>query len=170
MAATHELLSCRHWEGVSLRDLVWRELTPYMTGSNTDLSGPDVMLCPEAAQALSMALHELTTNAAKHGALSTDAGRVCVHWVLSRYPDARVRIQWQEAAGPEVRPPERAGYGMEVIRGLIPYELDGAVDLVFAPGGVCCDIDLPVKGPPAEQPSSRPIQAAPSLLAASEIS
>jgi PAS domain S-box-containing protein len=172
MAATHELLSCRQWKGVSLLELIRRELAPYMTGSNTHLDGPELMLVPEAAQALSMVLHELTTNAAKHGALAIDDGCVCVRW--HRVPNgnwgARVRIEWREYAGPAVRPPERGGYGMEVIRGLIPYELDGAVDLVFAPQGVRCDIDIPVKGAPGEQPPARSVRAAPNALAASEIS
>jgi PAS domain S-box-containing protein len=122
MAATHELLSCRQWKGVSIRELVRRELAPYMTGSNTDLSSPDLTLSPEAAQALSMVLHELTTNAAKHGALSTDDGGVCVSWhaMPDGGPDAWVQIEWQETGGPAVGPPARPGYGMEVIRDLVP--------------------------------------------------
>jgi PAS domain S-box-containing protein len=146
MAATHELLSCRQWKGVSIRELVRRELAPYMAGSNTALDGPEITLRPEAAQAVSMVLHELTTNAAKYGALATEDGRVSVRWsrALTRTPEVRVRIEWRETAGPAVRPPERSGYGMEVIRDLIPYELGGAVDLAFAPGGVRCDIEIPV--------------------------
>ncbi len=162
MAATHELLSCRQWKGVSIRELVRRELAPYMTGNNTDLDGPELTLSPEAAQAVSMVLHELTTNAAKYGALSAEDGRVCVRWsrALTRNPDARVRIEWRETAGPAVRPPERSGYGMEVIRDLIPYELDGAVDLAFTPGGVRCDIEIPVTELLGERPSYRRADAA----------
>jgi PAS domain S-box-containing protein len=162
MAATHELLSCRQWKGVSIRELVRRELAPYMTGSNTDLDGPELTLGPEAAQAVSMALHELTTNAAKHGALSAEGGRVSVRWgrSLTRSADARVRIEWRETAGPAVRPPKRSGYGMEVIRDLIPYELDGAVDLAFTPGGVRCDIDIPVAELLGERPPYRRADAA----------
>jgi PAS domain S-box-containing protein len=140
MAATHELLSSQHWKGVSVRELVERELSPYRTRNNTDIGGPEVVLSPEAAQAVSMVLHELTTNAAKHGALSTDHGRVSVRW--ERVP-AGLRMAWQEAGGPRVRTPERCGYGTEVIRDLIPYELDGSVDLIFAPEGVRCDINIP---------------------------
>jgi PAS domain S-box-containing protein len=157
MAATHELLSCRQWKGVSVRELVRRELAPYVTGSNTELDGPELTLCPEAAQAVSMVLHELTTNAAKHGALSTDGGHVSVRWgqVMNGNPEARIRIEWQEAAGPTVRAPKRSGYGMEIIRDLIPYELGGTVDLVFAPGGVRCEIGIPVTGLLRERPASR---------------
>jgi two-component sensor histidine kinase len=140
MAATHELLSGGQWRGVSLGALVRRELAPYLTGNNTDLGGPDLTLRPEAAQSLSMVLHELTTNAAKHGALSTDRGQVSVRWDRTR---AGVRMQWKEADGPPVRAPERSGYGTDVIRNLIPYELGGAVDLSFAPAGVRCVLVIP---------------------------
>jgi two-component sensor histidine kinase len=116
-----------------------------MTGSNTDLDGPEITLRPEAGQALSMVLHELTTNAAKHGALSNDDGRVSVRWSLAANGQShdRVRIEWQEACGPPVCTPQRCGYGMEVIRGLVPYELDGTVDLEFAPEGVRCTLTFP---------------------------
>jgi two-component sensor histidine kinase len=93
-----------------------------------------------------MALHELTTNAAKHGALSTDDGRVSVRWSRTRTADAGacLRIQWQETGGPPVQPPQRSSYGTEVICHLVPYELDGTVDLVFAPEGIRCDIQIPL--------------------------
>jgi PAS domain S-box-containing protein len=154
MAATHELLSGGQWMGVPLGELVRRELAPYLTGNNTDLGGPDLTLRPEAAQALSMVLHELTTNAAKHGALSTDRGQVSVRWDRTR---AGVRMQWQEADGPPVRPPERCGYGTDVIRNLIPYELGGAVDLSFTPAGVRCVLTIPA----AELGGGRPHASAP---------
>ncbi len=173
MAATHELLSCRQWKGVSVRELVRRELAPYVTRSNTELEGPELILCPETAQAVSMVLHELTTNAAKHGGLSTDDGRVSVRWgqVTNGNPEAHMRIEWQETAGPAVRPPGRSGYGMEVIRNLIPYELGGTVDLEFSPEGVRCEIDFPVAaGLLHERPPSPPLQSTANTLASSEIS
>jgi two-component sensor histidine kinase len=162
MAATHELLSCRQWQGISVRELVRRELAPYMTGSNTDLDGPDLTLRPEVGQAVSMVLHELTTNAAKHGALSSDGGRVSVRWFLTDNGQARdsVCVEWQEAGGPVVRTPERSGYGMEVIRGLVPYELDGAVDLTFAPGGARCVLTVPVVAPGGGKGGTQPTDAA----------
>jgi len=145
MAATHELLSCRQWRGVSVRELVRRELAPYMSGKNTDLGGPDLTLTPEAGQSVSMVLHELTTNAAKYGAFSTNDGQVSVRWFMTGNAQARSSfcIKWQETGGPSVCVPQRSGYGMEVIHGLVPYELDGKVDLEFAPGGVCCILTIP---------------------------
>jgi PAS domain S-box-containing protein len=145
MATTHELLSCRQWQGVSVRELVRRELAPYMTDDNTDLKGVDFTLSPEAGQTLSMVLHELTTNAAKHGALSTDAGLVSVRW--HRAPDAGREasfcIEWQETRGPAVQTPRRSSYGTEVIRNLVPYQLGGTVDLEFPAEGVRCLIAIP---------------------------
>jgi two-component system, NtrC family, sensor kinase len=92
-----------------------------------------------------MVLHELTTNAAKYGAFSTNDGQVSVRWFMTGNAQARSSfcIKWQETGGPSVSVPQRSGYGMEVIHGLVPYELDGKVDLEFAPGGVCCILTIP---------------------------
>jgi PAS domain S-box-containing protein len=143
MASTHELLSRRQWKGVSVRELVRRELAPYMAGSNTELSGPDITLSPEAGRTLSMVLHELTTNAAKHGALSTDVGLISVQWHREWNTGAGLCIEWREGGGPAVEPPTKTSFGTEVIRSLIPYELGGTVDLAFAPEGIRCVISIP---------------------------
>jgi PAS domain S-box-containing protein len=145
MAATHELLSHRQWTGVSVGELVRRELAPYVTRNNTDISGPELTLSPEAGQAVSMVLHELTTNAAKHGALSDHDGRVSVHWQTKSNgnADATIGIEWQEIGCPAVRAPDTTGYGMEVIRDLIPYELGGTVDLAFTADGLRCRLEIP---------------------------
>ena len=146
MAATHQLLSSQQWKGILLSDLARRELAPYATHDNTKIDGPDITLKAEAAQAVSMVFHELTTNAAKHGALSTPDGRVAVRWyrLQNGDVDARLCVEWQETGGPAVRAPGRCGYGMEVIRGLLPYELDGKVDVAFAAEGVRCRFDIPL--------------------------
>jgi len=145
MAATHELLSGRQWKGISVRELVRRELAPYMATNNTALDGPELMLSPEAGQNVSMVLHELTTNAVKHGALSTNDGRISVRWNRTRNgADAWLCIEWRETGGPTVQTLRRSSYGTEVIRNLIPYELGGTVDLLFASEGVRCDINIPL--------------------------
>ena len=147
MAATHQLLSHRLWNGVPLSELIQRELTPYATGTNTAIDGPEVTLSAKAAQAVSMVLHELATNAAKHGALSVHDGKVSVRWQrrVNGNTDAPVGIEWQESGGPTVRPPDTSGYGVEVIRDLIPYELGGMVDLAFASDGLQCRVELPAE-------------------------
>jgi two-component sensor histidine kinase len=132
---------------VSLTELVRRELAPYATGNNTEISGPEVTLSAKAGQVVSMTLHELTTNAAKHGALSVHDGQVSVHWrrASNANADARIVIEWQESGGPAVQAPDTCGYGMEVIRDIIPYELGGQVDLSFLPDGLCCQLEIPAE-------------------------
>jgi PAS domain S-box-containing protein len=144
MAATHELLSARRWSGISLSKLVRRELAPYANDNNIKIGGPDVALRPEAAQAMAMVIHELATNAAKHGALSTRRGRVSIRWDrrLNGRPSPDLALEWQENGGPSVSVPANSGYGTSTICDLIPYEFGGTVDLVFAPEGVRCRLKL----------------------------
>jgi PAS domain S-box-containing protein len=145
MARTHELLSAAQWQGISVLELVRRELAPYATRGNTDVSGPEVILRAEAGQALGMVLHELATNAAKYGALSTQNGRVSIAWqkLLNGHPRSRLILQWSEVGGPSVMAPQHSGFGMSTIRDLIPYEFGGTVDLAFAPSGVQCRLEIP---------------------------
>ena len=146
MADAHALLSRSRWQGVSLTDLVRQELAPYATVGNTTVEGPDVVLTTEATQTVAMVLHELATNAAKYGALSTPQGRVSVHWDRRSTASARatLRLEWHEQGGPAVAAPAQTGYGTSVIRELIPYELGGTAELEFAADGVCCTIEITV--------------------------
>jgi NO-binding membrane sensor protein with MHYT domain/two-component sensor histidine kinase len=147
MATTHALLSRGRWSGVQLADLVRRELEPCMGTSQATADGPDVLLSADATQALAMVLHELVTNAAKYGALSTPRGRVCVDWGCrsNDHSQAMLAIRWQETGGPPVRAPVRRGYGTSVISDLIPYELGGSVDISYETCGVCCRIEFPLE-------------------------
>jgi PAS domain S-box-containing protein len=160
MASAHELLSLAQWHGVALSDIVHRELAPYATGSNTNVDGAHIVLSAEASQAMAMVLHELVTNAAKYGAVSIPGGRVSVRW--SREKDAtgsdRLLIHWEETGGPLVEAPRHCGYGTSVVRDLIPYEIGGTVDLVFAADGVRCKIGVPFgpKGVRHVDPATRP--------------
>ena len=144
MATTHELLSSGRWQGISLPKLIRQELAPYATGYNTKISGPEVVLHPEAGQAIAMVLHELATNAAKYGALSSQKGIVSIQWnrQLNGHPP-RLVLEWQESGGPPVVASDRASFGMSTIRDLIPYEFGGSVDLAFVSSGVQCRLELP---------------------------
>ena len=143
LARTHELLSESSWRGASLAEIVRREIAPYARG-NIEASGPSVTLEPEATQAAATVLHELTTNAAKYGALSNRTGRVSVRW---RWPQNgsrdRLLIEWRETGGPAVLAPTRSGYGTSIIRELIPFELGGAVELSFPAEGIKCRLEIP---------------------------
>ena len=143
LARTHELLSRNHWQDVSLAEVVRREIAPYATGNATVL-GPGVTLKAAAAQAMAIVLHELATNAAKHGAFSQPSGRLFVGWCwLSNGSHGRLGIHWQESGGPPISTPSQTGFGTSVIRELIPFELGVTVDLTFASDGLQCRLEIP---------------------------
>jgi PAS domain S-box-containing protein len=141
MATAHSLLSQSRWTGAGLADLARHQLEPYTTEANTTVQGPNVMLTAAATQAVAMVLHELVTNAAKYGALSSPNGRVSVEWEA---PEGTLSVAWRETGGPPVvASTPQSGYGTSLIRDLIPHELGGKVDLVMAPEGVQCTIVIP---------------------------
>ena len=147
MADAHSLLSGGRWQGVNLAQLVHQELAPCMAPLNTKVDGPDIVLTPDATQPVALVLHELATNAAKYGALSSPKGHVSVQWrqQTSGHAPGTLVLDWQETAGPPIPASISPGYGTSVIKELIPYELGGAVDLVFAPEGVRCRLEIPQK-------------------------
>jgi PAS domain S-box-containing protein len=151
MAGAHALLSQSRWDGVDLAELVRRQLAPNGTDANTTIGGPNIALPVAATQVLAMVLHELATNAAKYGALSTPHGRVEVKWDHGPGEDAEnLSIAWLEIGGPAIGVSPDCGYGIRIICDLIPQELGGSVDLAFAPGGVCCKIELPIDSTPPQ--------------------
>ena len=144
MATAHRLLSESSWQGVGLCALVRTQLAPYATDANVTISGTDVMLAAAETQAMAMVLHELATNAAKHGALSALDGRVSVSW--DRRPNGcageNLVLVWREVGGPPVTANVPSGYGTTLIRNLVPHELGGKVDVEFPPDGVICRIEI----------------------------
>jgi PAS domain S-box-containing protein len=145
MAAAHVLLSKSGWASVGLDALVHNQLAPYATDTNMTIDGTDIMLAAAQVQAVARVLHELVTNAAKHGALSISGGRVSVNWDLKPNGDgANLSIVWQERDGPPVKSEVQSSYGTNLIHNLIPHELGGKVDLVFASEGVSCRIEIPI--------------------------
>jgi two-component sensor histidine kinase/integral membrane sensor domain MASE1 len=146
IAAAHALLSQSRWSGVSLADLIRHQLAPYTTDANTMISDQDVMLTSEQTQAVAMVIHELVTNAAKHGALSSPRGRVSVSWDRTGADAAAIlTITWRELGDPPIAASVQPGYGSNLIRDLIPHELGGTVDLVFAGDGLRCKIEIPLR-------------------------
>jgi two-component sensor histidine kinase len=112
------------------------------------LAGPHVRVPPAAALSLSLALHELATNALKYGALSVAGGRVDLIWNLADEQRARrLRLRWSESGGPPVRPPERKGFGSRLIERALAADVRGTVRLAFEPAGVVCDIDMEAPAP-----------------------
>jgi PAS domain S-box-containing protein len=162
MATTQDLLRSGRWDGISLTELIRYELAPYATRQNTKISGPEVVLRPEAGQAMAMVLHELATNAAKYGALSTKQGSVSIRWEqrLNGHP-LRLVLEWQEVGGPPVVDPDKASFGMSTIRDIIPYEFGGKVDLTFALEGVRCRVELPADWLRTDESFQRPSHTRP---------
>jgi two-component sensor histidine kinase len=147
MADAHALLSRGRRQSVNLAHLVRQELAPCAAAANTTFAGPDIFLTADAAPPVASVLHELVTNAAKYGALSNPEGHVSVQW--RQRDNGRVAgplvIDWEETGGPPVPASIPPGYGTSVIKELIAYELGGVVDLVFAPEGVHCRLEIPRK-------------------------
>lgn len=136
---------------VELIGLVEAELTAHGNGKvetpSITVDGPPLALPATSAQAVALALHELATNAVKHGALARPEGRLSVSWTIVREgPERRVVIVWQEAGVPipSDRPGRRRGYGTELIENALPYQLRARTRLEFGPDGVRCTIDVPV--------------------------
>ncbi len=155
LARAHDLLTRENWEGATLGDVAHAALAPWLGGGDggrIGLEGPLVLLAPRQALGLSMALHELATNAAKHGALSAPRGRVSLAW---RSDGAEATAEWAEAGGPPVQAPERRGFGSRLLGRPLAAELGGAVELDFAAGGVRCAIRFPVMGSAAPVPAGR---------------
>jgi two-component system CheB/CheR fusion protein len=147
LGRAHELVSQGGWSDVPLRDLVLKELRPYAEGlDRVAAQGPPVRLKPKAALALGMVLHELATNAAKHGALSVERGRVRVAWsVAGEGAAARLVLRWSEEGGPRVRQvPERRGFGSELIERQLRHDLGGAIEVEFAEAGLRATLTLPL--------------------------
>jgi two-component sensor histidine kinase len=142
LARVHDLLSEAAWEGAALGDVVRRTLAPYEDAQpRLTIAGPAVRLNPNAAVTLSMAFHELATNAIKYGALSVPTGRIEILW---RAQDGAVTIDWRESAGPAVAEPTHHGFGSRLIEQGLARELDGHAAFDFRPEGLVCSIRLPL--------------------------
>lgn len=149
LSATHDLLTQSDWGTTPIRAVIEAELLPYAQGGEhqIDLQGPEIELAPNDALSLGLAMHELATNAAKYGALSTPGGKVAVHWHL--IAQALMRVEWQESGGPPVPEKRGRGFGTDLIERIVAHELKNPVRLEFLPQGVRCVLTIPVRRPSA---------------------
>lgn len=178
LSQAHNVLVSENWAGADLRTLICEVLSPYERDpSPIRLHGPAVRLHPSQAVSLSLACHELATNAAKYGALSAAAGRVRVDWNLAhdgcgqRY----LTLLWAESGGPVVRPPSREGFGTRLIRRTFESERGSRAEVQFPAEGAHCTLFLPLRddaeatdfgvidggGPAARPEPSRPAETTP---------
>jgi two-component sensor histidine kinase len=154
-----DLLVEENGRGAPIADLIRSHLEPFgeVDGVRISAIGPDVSLNPEAAQNIGLALHELATNAIKHGALSVPEGLVTVHWELEQRDvgPTRFRLIWRERNGPEVIPPTHHGFGHIVLQRMTAATLQGKVAHEFDPRGVCWTLEAPAAAVIATEPSER---------------
>jgi PAS domain S-box-containing protein len=148
LSATHDVLTQRLWESATLDEILGAELKPHggIDQQRIKAGGASVQLKPQQALSLGMALHELATNAAKYGALSSPQGSVEISWSVSQGEggERQLEIRWRERDGPEVRAPERKGFGTRLIERSIVHELGGAIETNYAPTGVECQFRVPL--------------------------
>jgi PAS domain S-box-containing protein len=141
LANVHSLFVATRWIGAELSAIAAQELAPYsaMGEWRVRMAGPQVLLAPNVAQAIAVALHELATNAAKYGALSSAEGRVDLAWTHAA--DGRLDLRWSESGGPAVRAPTRQGFGGRIITQMIA-QLDGKAHFDWRGEGLVCEIAL----------------------------
>lgn len=145
LSRAHDLLMNETWASASLEQIGQAALAPYAIGPGTRVTveGPPVRLAPTAAVTMSMAVHELASNAAKFGALSSDAGQVAMSWTIEA-EERRLALSWRETGGPAVSPPARRGYGSRLIERGVVQELGGDARIDFSSSGVVCTIRVPL--------------------------
>ncbi len=143
MARAHSLLAGGRWGGASLRSLAEGELLGML--DRAELTGPAVRLAADAVQPVAMLLHELATNAAKHGALSVPEGRVALRWEFTA-PEEGLRLIWRESGGPAIEgPPARRGFGSRMLVSLAERQLGGRLEFDWRPEGLAVTLTLPAR-------------------------
>ncbi len=142
LALAHTLLSDSRWHGADLGTLVAEEFAPYRSGNKIELKGPNVSLSPATAQGIALALHELATNAAKHGALSSLKGRVSLTWQLQ---SDILTLHWVESGGPPIKTPSARSFGLKVIKASIEQQLGGQATFDWNPRGLRCNLAIALR-------------------------
>lgn len=146
IAASNDLLARGDWHGSSLRELIEFQLAPFvdLSSSQLEIRGPEVNLASDASQAIGLVLHELATNAVKHGALSSSRGQLCISWTADQASNAGgLKLDWRERGGPLVTTPKQKGFGHVVIKSMIEQAVRGSVELNFAEEGLHWSLQAP---------------------------
>jgi PAS domain S-box-containing protein len=141
LARVHTVLSLSSWQGAEITKLIDEELAPYSTGDQIALSGEELQLEPATAQTIALALHELVTNSAKYGALSTLSGRLSLAWAEQ---DSLLKIMWSETGGPPVEKPASRGFGTRSVIASIESQLGGQAEFDWRPEGLVCSLSVPL--------------------------
>ena len=143
LAASQDVLTSERWQGADITAVVHNSLAHHGgDGQHIAIDGPSLMLPPRTVTALAMALHELSTNAAKYGALSRPGGRVGLTWTVTAEAEGRrLHLVWRESGGPPVTPPERLGFGTRLIKSGLAADLGGEAHIDYDAAGLVCTID-----------------------------
>jgi two-component sensor histidine kinase len=142
LGRAHELLMRTDWQGASIKDLIMSEVASL--SERIELDGPMLTIDGKIVQTLALVLHELSTNAVKHGSLSDENGLISIQWwVTGAGPEARFKFRWKEKHGPAVKPPNRSGFGSTLLKAAIPSNVKPR--LVFAPDGFIYELDVPLE-------------------------
>lgn len=151
ISEAHVLLADRDWSGVHLDEVIAAQFGPGFRDrpDRAEVKGDDIMLPADHALGLGLILHELTTNAHRYGAWSSDEGVVSINWTLKEYPVRGLTLQWRERGGPQVAPEQEYGLGARLIERGLSKVIDSEVTLQFRPEGVAADVWLPLPTEPA---------------------
>jgi PAS domain S-box-containing protein len=141
LARVHTILSLSNWEGAEVGRLVDEEIAPYSSGDQIELFGEELQLLPATAQTLALALHELVTNSAKYGALSTLAGRLKIKWEVR---GEQLQLLWEERGGPPVEKPVSRGFGTRSVIASIESQLGGRAEFDWRAEGLICRLLVPL--------------------------
>ena len=150
LSRAHDVLTQEKWEGADLHAIVAQALAPFREPGHErfHVRGSGVRLSPRMALDLAMALHELGTNALKHGALSDASGAVDLTWRVDHHrTPPQLKLRWKEKDGPPVAPPIRRGFGTRLIERSLAQDRGGEATIEFAPTGVICTVDTPLTEP-----------------------
>jgi two-component sensor histidine kinase len=139
LAKAHDILTQQNWSGSDLNDLITASIKPHAPIERFQISGDKVWLPPNVALSFALALHELTTNAIKYGALSNAKGRVSISWrLVGQKQQRRLELEWREIGGPTVGPVERKGFGTLLLERIFASDSAGRIVLTFERSGLVC--------------------------------
>jgi len=142
LARAHTVLALSSWEGAEIGRLLDEEISPYSTGEQIELDGPELQLEPATAQTLALAVHELITNSAKYGALSAHSGRLRIRWEVH---SGLLQFVWEEHDGPQVKRPTSRGFGTRSVIASIESQLGGRAEFDWRAQGLVCQLSVPLE-------------------------
>ncbi|TIM20785.1 MAG: sensor histidine kinase, partial [Mesorhizobium sp.] len=145
LSRSHDLLVSADWKGATIADLLVAQAQPFPRGDVIDMSGPPLVLSPNAVQYLGIAFHELATNSAKYGVLSCGKGQISVIWTITGLGASKLfHLTWTETDGPKVQTIGQGGFGTVVLKRVAPAAVSGQGNLEYGPHGITWSLESPL--------------------------